>query len=74
MPRLVLARAVAAWRRHRARQQERRILAAMLRLDDRLLRDLGLTRGDVIWAANLPPGESPTRRLAQAAARRPRRP
>ena len=30
-----------------ARAAERRALAALRRLDDRLLRDVGLTRGDV---------------------------
>jgi uncharacterized protein YjiS (DUF1127 family) len=42
-----LARLIENW-------QARRSVASLLKLDDHLLRDAGMHRGDVFWAAHLP--------------------
>ena len=39
-----LSRLVAAWR---TAQQRKRVRAMLMRFDDRMLRDIGITRGDV---------------------------
>ena len=39
-----LSRLIAAWRNA---QKRKRVRATLMRLDDRMLRDIGLTRGDV---------------------------
>jgi uncharacterized protein YjiS (DUF1127 family) len=49
----------AAWRAWR----NRRAAWRLARLDDRLLADIGLTRGDVERALSLPFWEDPTRQL-----------
>ncbi len=43
-----------SWRRRAERRQDRRAFMNMAALDDRMLDDIGLTRGDVETAANLP--------------------
>lgn len=45
------------WQRFLLRRQQkidRDAFMTMLSLDDGLLNDIGVTRGDVMWAANLP--------------------
>lgn len=48
---------------------QRRALRELARLDDRMLRDIGLTRTDIDAAVSLPRGTDP---IAFLAARRPR--
>ncbi|WP_342643029.1 DUF1127 domain-containing protein [Rhodoligotrophos ferricapiens] len=50
----------------------RRKLRALMELEDTTLRDIGLTRGDVIWASNLPVGEDPVQALSGVSKRRVR--
>lgn len=42
------------YRRHRARRDDRDAFMHLLRLDDRVLDDIGVTREEVEWAAALP--------------------
>lgn len=51
------------------RQQkiDRDAFSMMLSLDDSLLDDIGVTRGDVTWAANLPLSEDAATRLRACA-------
>lgn len=42
------------WRAHRQRRIDRMAFEHMLALDDVILKDIGVTRADVIWAKNLP--------------------
>lgn len=56
---LRLARRIAAaplslYRRWRQRRIDRLAFQRMLTLDESMLKDIGVTRGDVVWAANLP--------------------
>ena len=41
-------------RHHRALKNDRAAFMQMLRLDDSMLNDIGVTREDVAWAASLP--------------------
>ncbi len=50
----LLARVRASAEQARLRRIEQKGLREMLALDDDLLRDIGVTRGDVAYAANLP--------------------
>jgi uncharacterized protein YjiS (DUF1127 family) len=51
LPRLAFGRAVAVLREWRQRSRERAQLAS---LDDRMLRDIGVSRGDVLQEINKP--------------------
>lgn len=42
------------WQQRQKRQADRRAIAYMQTLDDTMLRDIGLHRGDISWASNLP--------------------
>jgi uncharacterized protein YjiS (DUF1127 family) len=53
------AKAVAAWKS----VQNRRSVNRLLEFDDRMLRDIGLTRGDVDWALSARMSEDPSQRL-----------
>jgi uncharacterized protein YjiS (DUF1127 family) len=55
-----LARAIAFWRS----VQNRRSVAKLLDWDDRMLRDIGLTSGDVRSVMATPVGEDPSYRLS----------
>jgi len=61
-----LAGAVQAWQAMR----NRRAVAGLLEWDDRMLRDIGLTRGDVRAAMAGPVHEDPSSRLADTCAER----
>ena len=39
--------------------QARRQMAALAKCDDRLLQDLGISRGEVLWAMRLPLSQNP---------------
>ncbi len=52
-----------------AKVQRRRGIRNMLELDDHLLRDMGVTRADVLRAANLPLSESAGEELVRASRR-----
>lgn len=44
-------------KKYQARKQhriDRQAFLQMLKLDDRMLADIGVTHGDVLWASNLP--------------------
>jgi uncharacterized protein YjiS (DUF1127 family) len=56
----------SAWRAHRNRLEVRQLLE----FDDRALRDIGLTRGDVGAALSSGPFEDPSRRLVVLAVER----
>lgn len=58
-PGRILTWARAAWRAWR----NRRVAWRLARLDDRLLADIGLTRGDIDRALSLPLSQDPTREL-----------
>jgi uncharacterized protein YjiS (DUF1127 family) len=53
--------AVSAWRM----AQNRRSVAKLLEWDERMLRDIGLTRGDVCSVMALPSGQDPSYRLTE---------
>ena len=55
-------------RRHRQRI-EREAFRRVLALDEHMLKDIGVTRGDVIWAANLPIERSAARELQRISRR-----
>ncbi len=59
----------AANARVRTRRQEREGLRQLLELDDHALRDIGVTRGDVAYAARLPASENPSRALCKLSKR-----
>lgn len=58
----VAVRVAQAWRRWRSRRK----LRDLLELEDRLLMDVGVTRGDVVWAMRLPPNVDPADALHRA--------
>jgi len=55
------------------RWPQRRSIAALERLDDHLLSDIGLSRGDILWARSLPRDRSPVAALAALVEARRRR-
>jgi uncharacterized protein YjiS (DUF1127 family) len=57
---------VDAWRTAR----NRRSVAKLLEWDERMLRDIGLTRGDVCAVMALPAGRDPSNRLNELSAER----
>lgn len=56
-----------------ARFQNRRGVEAMLKLDDSILHDMGVTRADVRWASRLPLSYRAGEELSRASGRRLRR-
>ena len=48
---------------------ERQAFKSLLSLDDNLLKDIGVTRNDVVWASNLPLSESASDKLNEIARR-----
>ena len=44
----------SGWRIWRQRRMDRQAFQHMIALDDHILRDIGVTRSDVIWASRLP--------------------
>ncbi|WP_137390085.1 DUF1127 domain-containing protein [Rhodoligotrophos defluvii] len=48
----------------------RRKVRSLVQLEDATLRDIGLTRGDVLWASSLPVRENPIRALSEVSKRR----
>ena len=62
----MLGRLIRNWRARRA-------VARLDRLDDRLLRDIGLTREDLQWAAGLPLTVNAALAMDERARRRQRR-
>jgi uncharacterized protein YjiS (DUF1127 family) len=58
--------ATSAWRR----AQNRRSVAKLLEWDERTLRDIGLTRGDVCSVMALPSGQDPSYRLSELSSER----
>ena len=60
------ARLAAVWRA----AQNRRAVAKLLQWDDHMLRDIGLTQGDVYSVMATPAGEDPSRRLSALSAER----
>jgi uncharacterized protein YjiS (DUF1127 family) len=54
------------WRR----AQNRRSVAKLLEWDERMLRDIGLTRGDVCAVMALPAGQDPSYRLSELSSER----
>ncbi len=55
-----------AWRM----AQNRRSVAKLLEWDERMLRDIGLTRGDVCSVMALPTGQDPSYRLSELSSER----
>jgi len=52
-------RAVLAWQARRRQQMiDRRAYQRMLKLDEHMLRDIGVSRADVEWASALPLGRN----------------
>jgi uncharacterized protein YjiS (DUF1127 family) len=47
--------------------QARRQMAALAKCDDRLLEELGISRGEVLWAARLPLSRNPRLALEECA-------
>jgi len=62
-----IAEAYAAFKARRAQYRQRRIdrqaFEHMLALDDKMLKDIGVTRNDVIWASQLPRSENASQEL-----------
>lgn len=58
-------RFIQRWMEHRARRQ----LAQLEALDERMLRDMGITREDVYWARNAPLSENAGHQLNRIARR-----
>ncbi len=54
---------------HAKRRADRANLKQLLKLHPDTLKDIGLTRGDIIWAANLPTAQSAVLELEQVARR-----
>src|ERR1700733_7094148 len=50
--------------------QNRRSVARLLEWDERMLRDIGLTRGDVCAVMALPAGQDPSYRLSELSSER----
>ncbi|MCF6273516.1 MAG: DUF1127 domain-containing protein [Rhodobacteraceae bacterium] len=50
----LLARLSGFLRTRREQRINRAVFKNLLALDEHILKDIGVTRGDVIWAANLP--------------------
>lgn len=53
-PVMTLSRAIGLVGRLRRQTRSRRLLLELSRLDDRLLRDIGLTRDALLWEAEKP--------------------
>ncbi len=49
-----LKRMVSGYMARRQQRQDRAVFQHMLALDPHILKDIGVSRGDVIWANNLP--------------------
>ena len=68
-----LAGLIERLRRSAAQARERRLeregLRKMLELDDHSLRDIGVTRGDIAYAAGLPASEDPSGSLRKLSKR-----
>jgi uncharacterized protein YjiS (DUF1127 family) len=62
--RLLHARAYGSVRRIFQRWQRQRGIAALERLDDHLLSDIGLSRSDILWARSLAGERNPVAALA----------
>ena len=63
-----LLSAPLAWlARRRDRITDRRAFQTMLRLDEHLLNDIGVTRHDVLWASELPLSQNAAQELQTAA-------
>jgi len=45
---------VSRWRTHRQNKISRQSFQSLLKLDDNILKDIGVTRYDVLWANKLP--------------------
>lgn len=52
--RAIMNSIVTFWQTWQKRRTDRQAFQHMMALDDKLLRDIGLTRSDVIWASRLP--------------------
>lgn len=55
------------WNTWQKRRTDRQAFQHMLALDDKLLRDIGLTRADVIWADKLPLSQNAAAELEKIA-------
>lgn len=61
------------WSRFKEYRERRDAFRAMLRLDDHMLEDIGVSRGDLHWAAHLPLSVNASielRKIAEARRRR----
>lgn len=64
-----LSRIPAWYRTRRQRRIDRAAYRNMLRLDDAMLKDIGVTRADVLWASELPLSENAALELQRIARR-----
>jgi len=59
----VIRRMRATLAKRRARRLDRKALRSLLTMDDKMLKDIGVSRGDVQWASQLPLSASATAEL-----------
>lgn len=71
LPKL-LTRFTTWWLVKRQHRTNKRDLKSLLSLDERMLKDIGITRGDVTWARGLPKSVDATVELEIIARRRKR--
>jgi len=65
-----ISRAIGVLRKRINQRLERQAFNTLLRLDDQMLKDIGVTRMDVKWASNLPLSQDAALRLEAIARRR----
>ena len=65
--RVILNSVVVFWQTWQKRRTDRQAFQHMIALDDNLLRDIGITRADVIWANKLPLSQNAAAELEKIA-------
>ncbi len=68
----LLTRLVTWWQSMRQHRNNKKNLKPLLSLDERMLKDIGVTRGDVTWARGLPKSVDASVELEIVARRRKR--
>ena len=67
----MLVRVISYFRTRAQQRQNRAAFQCMLDLDPAILKDIGVTRGNVIWANNLPVEINAAQELEKIRARNP---